>query len=135
MKPPEHAAAIGRSILRSHESIISLPSYRDGWHEPKELPSGTFVAARRAPFLRIASNMTPRAASFTLTLAALESEWRDIVREHGDLSAQPYDVERNTRHEVRLLRYKASWEHMVAALIGDSEDASDTDNRDILTLQ
>jgi hypothetical protein len=99
------------------------------------VPSGTFVTARRAPFLRIASNMTPRAASFTLTLAALESEWRDIVREHGDLSAQPYDVERNTRHEVRLLRYKASWEHMVAALIGDSEDASDTDNRDILTLQ
>jgi hypothetical protein len=79
--------------------------------------------------------MTSRPASFTLALAALESEWRDIVREHGDLSGQPYDLERDSRHEVRLMRYKASWDHMVAALIGESVSAADEDGADILTLQ
>jgi hypothetical protein len=73
--------------------------------------------------------------SFSQALAALESEWRDIVREHGDLSGQPYDLERDTRHEVRLMRYKATWDQLVATLVRVCGSASDKDTTDILTLQ
>ncbi len=90
---------------------------------------------RQAPFLRIACAMQTTATWVTQALAALESEWCDIVREHGDLSAQPYDLERDGRHEVRLRRYKASWEHLVAAWIEIHACASDDDAMDILTLQ
>ena len=74
-------------------------------------------------------------SSLTLALAALEREWRDIVREHGDLSAKPYDLERDIRHEVRLLRYKASWDHLVAAFVQGRAAAVDDDRDGILTLQ
>ena len=74
-------------------------------------------------------------SSLTLALAALECEWREIVREHGDLSGQPYDLERDARHEVRLLRYKASWDHFVAAFINVEMSALENDGLDILTLQ
>jgi hypothetical protein len=65
--------------------------------------------------------------SFTEALAALEVEWLDIVREHGDLSTLPYDLERDTRHEVRLRRYKESWEHLIATLVETHHAASDND--------
>lgn len=65
------------------------------------------------------------APPFLCALAALEIEWREIVREHGDLSTQPYDLERDGRHEVRLRRHKAAWDHLIAALMGhDWKDSS-----------
>ncbi len=85
--------------------------------------------------MRIKLIMELRISSLTLALAALETEWREIVREHGDLSGQPYDLERDTRHEVRLLRYKASWDHLVAAFVDMGRSALENDDLDILTLQ
>jgi hypothetical protein len=79
--------------------------------------------------------MARSGSSFSQALAALESEWRDIVREHGDLACQPYDLERDTRHEVRLLRYKATWDQLVATVVSMCASASDKDTTDILTLQ
>ena len=73
--------------------------------------------------------------SFAQALAALENEWRDIVREHGDLWGQPYDLERDARHEVRLRRYKATWEHLVGALTEKTQCASNDDISEMLTLQ
>ena len=78
--------------------------------------------------------MSAFGSSFSQALAALESEWRDIVREHGDLSSQPYDLERDTRHEVRLLRYKATWDHLIATMINVGAFATDVDTPDIFTL-
>jgi hypothetical protein len=74
-------------------------------------------------------------ASLTEALVALEIEWHDIVREHGDLSSRPYDPERDGRHEVRLRRYKANWDHLLESLVEIVSPASDRDTLSSFTLQ
>lgn len=78
--------------------------------------------------------MEPFGSPFLHALADLELEWREIVREHGDLSTQPYDLERDELHEVRLRRYKAQWEHLVVTLVASAARRSDDDTPGLLTL-
>jgi hypothetical protein len=77
--------------------------------------------------------MKPFGWSLPQALAMLEHEWREIVREHGDLSAQPYDFERDSRHEVRLWRYKSRLEQLVAAVLAECSPHADLDGAECLT--
>lgn len=79
--------------------------------------------------------MNPIAMPLEDVLSALEAEWREIVREHADLSVRPYDLERDSRHEVRLLKYKVRWQHLVDSLSVSADVASETYARATLTRQ